>query len=163
MTDSVDDLREIDGSISREDIKKIIPYGDPFLFVDKVIHLDKKEIEASFHISKSLSFIPAHFVGFPVIPAAILTEGFGQSGTILIRYNIENHDSKEILIYRTEDARFFSPVFPDKTVCYKVGLKNLSNRAARLEGVTYVNNKKIASFRLLMTILDRTQFHQMVI
>lgn len=40
--ESMDQFKDSNGEISRENIKKIIPYGDPFLMIDKVISINKK-------------------------------------------------------------------------------------------------------------------------
>jgi 3-hydroxyacyl-[acyl-carrier-protein] dehydratase len=157
---AIDSLRDEDGSISRESIKKIIPYDVPFFFVDKVVRLEQAEIESQFYISPDMAFIPSHFVGFPVMPAVLILEGFGQAGTILTRYSLEDHLDKEILIYKVEEARFKAPAFPGDTLIHKVRIKNMNNRAARLEGETLVGEKKISSCRIVLTIQDKKAFRE---
>ncbi len=157
---TIDGLRDKDGGISRENIKKIIPYDDEFLFVDNVTKLEQAEIESQFHISPDMTFLQGHFVDFPIMPAVLISEGFGQSGTILVRYNLEDHLNKEILIYRIEDARFVAPAFPGDTLVHKVRIKTMDHRAARLEGETLVGKKKISSCRIVLTILDRNVFRK---
>ena len=39
----IDRFKNAEGEIERENIKKIIPYEDPFLMIDKVLSLDKKK------------------------------------------------------------------------------------------------------------------------
>ncbi len=156
----IDSLRDKDGGISRENIKKIIPYDDQFFFVDKVVKLEQTEIESRFYINPDLTFLRSHFVGFPVMPAALISEGFGQTGTILVRYNLEDHLNKEILIYQIEDARFVAAAFPGDTLIYKVRIKTMDHRAARLEGETLVGKKKTSSCRIVLTILDRNVFRK---
>ena len=102
--------------------------------------------------------LQGHFVGFPIIPGALITEGFGQAGTILIRYNLEDHLTKDILVCRIEDARFLSPAFPGDTITYIVRLSTMNHRAARLEGNAMVKGEKISTYRMVMGIVDRSAF-----
>lgn len=153
----IDRLRNKDGIILRRNIRKIIPYDDAFLFVDKILKLNEKEIEAEYYVDPSIDFFRAHFVGFPIMPAALNTEGFGQAGTILIRYNLENHQEKHILIYKIEDGRFLSAIFPGQTILYNVKLSTMDHRAARIEGNTMVGKRKASSYRMVMGIIEKAK------
>ena len=42
----INELKTEEGYISRENIKKIIPYDEPFLFIDSVVSLSKDKIVA---------------------------------------------------------------------------------------------------------------------
>ena len=94
---SIDIYKNNRGEIGMESIKKIIPYDYPFLFIDKIIKLDKKEIVAEKEIKADEQYFKGHFKGFPIMPGALIIEGLGQAATLLVRYNIENHESKDIL------------------------------------------------------------------
>ena len=96
---SIDSLKNEKGEIEKENIKKIIPYQNPFLFVDKVLHLDKNRITAIRKVRKDEEFLKGHFAGFPIMPGALIAEGIGQAGTILIRYNLVDHEKKDVLAY----------------------------------------------------------------
>ena len=154
----IDSLRDAGGGFSRGAIKKIIPYGDNFLFVDRITTISAKYTEAEYYINPNLCFLSSHFVNFALMPGVLISEGFAQAGTVLIRYNLTNSQPRDILVCRVEDARFSTPAFPGDTLTYKVHLKTLGSRAARLEGDVDKKNHKIASFSVVLSIVDRKRY-----
>ena len=158
MNPEIESLRDADGTLGPDAVMSVIPYAPPFLFVSRITHLEAEYVEGTYDISDAENLVSSHFTGFPVMPASLMTEGFGQTGTVLIRYNLANHQDREILIYRTEDARYKRPAFPGDTLTYCVHLKTMDKRAARLEGEIQKNGTAIASCRLVMTIQDRDAF-----
>ena len=157
---SIDGLRGEDGGLDRDAIGRILPYREPFLFVDKVVRLSSGEIEAEKRIDPSMEFLEGHFVGFPVMPATLIAEGFGQAGTILVRYNLDDHEAKEILACRIEDARFHSPAYPGETLTYRARLGTMDGRAARPEGEVSAGGRKVATFRVMVAIVERRAFRR---
>lgn len=151
----IDSLMDSDGGLSQTAIKKIIPYDDDFLFVTRIRKLSTKEVEAEYYIQPKLIYLKSHFVGFPIMPGVLISEGFAQAGTILIRYNLKNSIEKDILVCKVEEGRFSSPAFPGETLIYKVDLKTLGSRAARLAGQVLKDNHKIATFSVVLSIVDR--------
>ncbi len=105
---NIDECKNEAGEILRDDIKKIIPYQDPFLFIDKVTKLDKKSIIAEKTVREDEDYLKGHFVDFPIMPGALIFEGLGQAATLLIRYNIPDHEKKDVLAYKIRSAKFFS-------------------------------------------------------
>ncbi|MFH1354627.1 MAG: UDP-3-O-acyl-N-acetylglucosamine deacetylase, partial [Candidatus Omnitrophota bacterium] len=56
-----------EGELGIEEIKKILPHRDPFLFVDKVLHLEEgKRATGLKNLSKDDYFFKGHFPGRPV-------------------------------------------------------------------------------------------------
>lgn len=151
----VENLRGEDGGLSREAIKKLIPYGDAFLFVDRITTLTEKTVEAEYAIPRQLPFLEAHFVDFPIMPGALISEGCAQAGTVLVRSRLEDPQAYDLVVGRVEDARYFQPAFPGDTLNYKVELLALGSHAARLSGQTRRGEEKIASFRVVVAILRK--------
>ena len=154
----IDSLREPDGGLTQPAIKKIIPYGDDFLFVNRITKLSARDAEAEYYINPNLRFLRSHFVNFSLMPGVLISEGFAQAGTVLIRYNLSEPEGKDILVCRVEAARFKLPAFPGDTLTYKINLKNLGSRAARLAGEVSKDSCEIASFSIVLSIVDRKQF-----
>lgn len=157
---SIDDLRNEQGGIDAENIGKIIPYKYPFLFVDKVLSLDKKKIVAIKKVRKDEPYLPGHFVNFPIMPGALIVEGLGQAGTLIVRYNIPNQETKDILAYKIKKAIFKYPTFPGQELKYVVELKKMNDKGAILKGTVHIDNDPRASAEVKMTlaIVDREPF-----
>ena len=141
-----------------EDIKAIIPYDVPFLFIDKVIRLEKDIIISTKHIKEEEPFFKGHFVDFSIMPGALIIEGIGQTATLIIRKNIQNHKEKEILAYKIKDAVFKAPVFPGDTITFEVRLIMLDERFAITRGKALVKDRTIAECLMMLAIVLKSEF-----
>jgi 3-hydroxyacyl-[acyl-carrier-protein] dehydratase len=155
---TIDELKNEKGEIDINGIKQIIPYDYPFLMIDKVLSLDKKKIVAIKNVAANEECFKGHFVGFPILPGALMVEGLGQSATLLVRYNLENHYEKEILAYKIKETKFSAPVFPGDTMKYEIALMGHDDRGAMLQGKISVNDKTVAECSLMLAVVDRKEF-----
>ena len=155
---SIDRFKNEKGEIERNNIKKIIPYEDPFLMVDKVLRLDKKRIVAEKIIRAEEDYFKGHFKDFPIMPGALIVEGFGQAATLLIRYNIENHEQKDILAYKIRGAKFFRPTFPGNTIRFEAKLLFKFKKIAFVNGNVYRKEKLVSKIKMVLAIVDKNWF-----
>ena len=158
--ETIDSLRGSDGGFDKSSIMKIIPYNDYFLMIDKVTFLDKTKIIATKTISMDEDYLKGHFVGFPIMPGALIIEGMGQTGTLLVRYNLENHQSKDILAYKIKDTKFASPAFPGDTLTYEISLVGKDDRGALLTGKAMVNDRRVSETTLMLAIVNSADFRK---
>jgi 3-hydroxyacyl-[acyl-carrier-protein] dehydratase len=155
---SIDEFKDGEGQINKEGIKKIIPYDDPFLMIDHVISLNKKKLVATKNVKKDENYFKGHFKDFPIMPGALIVEGLGQAATILVRYNIENHDQKDILAYKIRSAKFFRPTFPGQTLRFEVRLLFVFKKIAFVNGNVFRGDKLISKVKMVLAIVDKNQF-----
>jgi 3-hydroxymyristoyl/3-hydroxydecanoyl-(acyl carrier protein) dehydratase len=154
----IDQFKDSNGEINRDNLKKIIPYEDPFLMIDKVLSLDKKKIVAIKEVRAEEEYFKGHFKDFPIMPGALIVEGLGQAATLLIRYNIKNHEQKDILAYKIRSAKFFRPTFPGQTLRFEAKLVFMFKRIAFVNGIVFRNNKPASKVKMVLAIVDREQF-----
>jgi 3-hydroxyacyl-[acyl-carrier-protein] dehydratase len=159
--DAIERLRSPEGSLDRAALLSVLPYGEDFLFIDTVSKIESGEMEASFFISPQMPYVRAHFRDLPVMPGALVAEGWAQTGTLLVRYNLDDQASKVVLGMQIERTRFISPVWPGETLHYLVRLVALDSRAARLEGEARTEDRRIAKLRVVVGIMDRELFRAM--
>ena len=155
------ELKDKNGELDKEAIKKIIPYDEPFLFLDKVISLTSSSIVAVKSLSGDESFFKGHFVGFPIMPGALTVEGMGQAATLLARSNVPNHNEKDFLAYRLKDVKFTSPIFPNDQVRFEVSLIAQDERGAILQGKAFVKENLVAEAYLMLAIVNKSDFRAM--
>lgn len=151
----IDELRDIDGRLDRQAVRSVLPYGEEFLFVDEVTRLSEEEIEARYTIPESSPYLRAHFIGLPLMPGVLVGEGMAQAGTLLVRYNLENHQTKDLLAFQIEAARFPAPAQPGDTLVYRVRITKLRSRVARLEGEATVGDREVCRARIVLGIVER--------
>ena len=157
---SIDQFKDADGEISRENIKQIIPYDDDFLFIDRVLKLDKKNIVAVKEVKADEPYFKGHFKGFPIMPGALIVEGLGQAATLLVRHNIANHEEKDILAYKIRSAKFFRPTFPGQTLRFEAKLFFMFKKIAFVNGNVFRNGKIAAKVNMVLAIVDKKSFRE---
>lgn len=158
----IDPLRHPDGSLDRSAIRKILPYGEDFLFVDRVTRLSQDEVEAWYHIPTDAPFIRAHFLGLPLMPGALIGEAMAQAGTLLIRYNLEAPHNRDVVALQVEKMRFLEPALPGDNLRFHVNLRTMNRRAARLEGEVRVGERLVSKGRIVVGILEREAFRSRI-
>ena len=156
----IDRLRDENGEIDREAVRTILPYGDEFLFVDRVTKLTDQDIETCFRIPDHAPYLDGHFRGLPVMPGALMSEAFAQAGAIMVRYNLESSEEIDILGTHVESARFLSLALPGDLLSFQVHLKTMNRRAARLEGQALVAKRKVGRMRVVVAIMQRNDLRQ---
>ena len=71
-----------------------LPYTKPFLFVDELLHIDKKGARGTYTFSKNLDFYRGHFKNNPVTPGVILTECCAQIGLVCLGIYLLEEDTE---------------------------------------------------------------------
>ena len=155
---SIDKFKDDNGGINRENIKKIIPYEDPFLMIDRVLSLDKKKIIAEKDVKADEYYFKGHFKGFPIMPGALIVEGLGQAATLLIRYNIPNHEEKDVLSYKIRNAKFLRPAFPGHTLRFEAKLIFKLKMAWFVNGMVYRGDKLVSNVKMVLAVVDKDNF-----
>ncbi len=155
---SIDKLKDGKGEIDIKGIKKTIPYENPFLFIDRVLKIDKKNIVAIKRVKGDESFLKGHFKDFPIMPGALIIEGLGQAATMLIRYNIPHHQEKDILAYKVTGTKFFRPTFPGHTLRFEVKLLLMFKKIAFVKGKVFRKDKLVAKVNMALAIVSKKQF-----
>ncbi|MGD8566323.1 MAG: hypothetical protein PVF96_08255 [Candidatus Bathyarchaeota archaeon] len=113
----------------KEKIKEIIPYDEPFLFVDEVENIYGDAIYGSYQTSKSDSYFKGHFVGFPIMPGVLIMEALAQLSTILLRQKIgRNHKEHHFLAYNVRKAQFYKPIFPGDKILLQARVNGIRER-----------------------------------
>ena len=157
---SIDKFKDSNGEIDINGIKQIIPYDEPFLFIDRVLKLDKKNIVTIREIKAEESYLKGHFKGFPIMPGALIVEGLGQTATMLIRYNIKDYEKKDILAYKIRSAKFFRPTFPGHTLRFEAKLLFMFKKIAFVNGRVFRKEKLVSKVKMVLAIVDKEQFRE---
>jgi 3-hydroxyacyl-[acyl-carrier-protein] dehydratase len=131
------------------DIFHILPHRFPFLLIDRVIEIQPKHrIVAIKNVTINEPFFSGHFPNLPIMPGVLIVEAIAQAGGALLLTETEDREDKLIMFTGIERARFRRPVVPGDQLRIEVELKSWRQRAhmvaARMEGIVYVGDKRVA-------------------
>lgn len=95
-----------------------LPYREPFLFVDELLHVDVHGAKGRFRFHEDLDFYRGHFKDLPVTPGVILTECCAQIGLVCLGiYLLGNSLSEKTEIALSSSVmEYYAPVFPNEEV-----------------------------------------------
>jgi len=141
------------------DIFRILPHRFPFLLIDRVIEIQRKQrIVAIKNVTINEPFFAGHFPNLPIMPGVLIVEAIAQAGGALLLTEIEDRNDKLIMFTGIERAKFRRPVVPGDQLRIEVELKNWRSRprmiAVRMEGVVYVGAKRVAEAVVSCQLVD---------
>jgi 3-hydroxyacyl-[acyl-carrier-protein] dehydratase len=122
--------------LDKRQIKEIIPYQEPFLFVDEVEEMGENTISGFYQTSKDDYYFKGHFVDFKIMPGVLVIEALAQLSTIFLRKKLgEAHKKYHFLAYDVRGAQFYKPIFPgDKIILKDEILSLVENKIAHIKG-----------------------------
>ena len=107
------------------DIQKILPHRYPFLLIDRVLELTRKQrIVAIKNVTINEPFFAGHFPDLPIMPGVLICEAIAQAGGALLLTEVEDRSGKLIMFTGIERARFRRPVVPGDQLRIEVELKS---------------------------------------
>ncbi len=96
-----------------------LPYTEPFLFVNEILHVDDKGAEGTYRFSPDADFYKGHFKNNPVTPGVILTECCAQIGLVCLGIYLLGKKSEignMAIGMSSSQMEFLQPVFPGERV-----------------------------------------------
>jgi 3-hydroxyacyl-[acyl-carrier-protein] dehydratase len=138
------------------DIMRILPHRYPFLLIDRVIDLVRmKRIVAIKNVTINEPFFAGHFPNMPIMPGVLIVEAVAQAGGALLLTEIPDREHKLMVFTGIEKARFRRPVVPGDQLRIEVDVKAWRGDAVRMQGIAYVEDKKVAEAIVTCRLVDR--------
>lgn len=136
-----------------EQIKKILPHRDPFLFLDEILEVNEDEgsIVASKTFNEDLDIFKGHFPNLPITPGVIILEALAQAGAFLA-LSKEEYIGKIAYFIGADDVKWKSPVLPNDTVILKVKVIKFRHGIGLAQGEAYVNDELACSATLKVAV-----------
>ncbi len=141
------------------DILKILPHRYPFLLIDRVLELKRKErIVAIKNVTINEPFFNGHFPGLPIMPGVLIVEAIAQAGGALLLTEVEDRTDKVMVFTGIERAKFRRPVSPGDQLRLEVEVKGWRSvpgmTAAKMQGYAYVGEKRVAEATVSCQLID---------
>jgi 3-hydroxyacyl-[acyl-carrier-protein] dehydratase len=123
-------------------IQRILPHRFPFLLIDRVLSLTRKQrIVALKNVSANEPHFAGHFPGFPIMPGVLMVEAIAQAGGALLLTEVPDRDDKLMVFTGIERAKFRRPVVPGDQLRIEVEVLAWRTTAVRMQGMVYVGEK----------------------
>jgi len=141
------------------DILKILPHRYPFLLIDRVLELKRKErIVAIKNVTVNEPFFSGHFPGLPIMPGVLIIEAIAQAGGALLLTEVEDRSEKIMVFTGIDRARFRKPVSPGDQLRLEVAVTGWRSvpgmTAAKMQGYAYVGEKRVAEASVSCQLID---------
>jgi 3-hydroxyacyl-[acyl-carrier-protein] dehydratase len=167
MTESTSPVSEAPQTTAKStldihEILKILPHRYPFLLIDRVLELKRKErIVAIKNVTINEPFFNGHFPGLPIMPGVLIVEAIAQAGGALLLTEVEDRANKVMVFTGIDRARFRRPVGPGDQVRLEVevvGWKVMPHMiAAKMQGTASVNGKRVADATVSCQLIDSSR------
>lgn len=109
--------------MNNKEITSLLPYENPFLFVDEISFVDENKIEGSYTFKEEEFFYAGHFPGHAITPGVILTECMAQIGLVAFGIFLLKQQGMEIKfnadklpLFTSSNIQFYKKVFPGEKV-----------------------------------------------
>tara|TARA_B100001057_G_scaffold315469_1_gene315577 strand:- start:535 stop:984 length:450 start_codon:yes stop_codon:yes gene_type:complete len=145
-------------SLSKDQIKELLPHREPMLLLDELINIEKlHSATAIVNVTKNSFFVQGHFPGQPVMPGVLIVEAFGQAAAALTAHGLDRstYENKLVFLMNIEKARFRNPVIPNCKLKLKIEAVRSHGRVWKYKGDAFVNDLKMADAIWSATIVDR--------
>ena len=138
------------------DIKKILPHREPFIFIDEIRGLGEDFIIGVKYVKEDEDYFRGHFPAEPVMPGVLQLETMAQAGGVLILTTVENPQDYLTFFMKIDNAKFKKKVIPGDTIIFRLNLISPIRRGlCHMHGKGFVNDEIVVEADLLAQIAKK--------
>lgn len=138
------------------DIMKILPHREPFLFVDRVTELEPgKRIVGLKNVTINDYFFRGHFPGKPIMPGVIMIEAMAQVGGVMM-LSLPENQGKIAFFMMINNVKFRKTVVPGDQLVFEVTAGKMKSKTGQVFGKAMVDGKVVVEAEMMFAI-DNSQ------
>jgi len=142
------------GELDTESIMKILPHRPPFLFIDKILSLEKgKRAIGLKNLTMDDYFFKGHFPGRPVMPGVLIIEAMAQVGGVMMLSPEENR-GKLAYFLAANNIKFRKTVVPGDQLILEVEAGKIKSKTGQVHAKGLVNGKVVAEADLMFALVE---------
>ncbi len=138
-------------------IKSILPHRPPFLLVDKILHLNEREVIGIKNVSMNEPFFVGHFPEEPVMPGVLQVEAMAQCGGILALSTVPDPENYSTYFMTIDGVKYRKKVVPGDTLLFALELSEPIRRGiVKMNAKAYVGDTMVTEAQL-MALISKNQ------
>ncbi len=138
-------------------IQKILPHRQPFLFVDKIMEISEEGIIGIKNVSMNEEFFKGHFPEAPVFPGVLQIEAMAQVGGIFALSKVPDPENYLTFFMSIDKVKFKNQVIPGDTIVFKLSLITPIRRGiVHMRGEAFVREKQVMEAEM-MALLSKVK------
>ena len=138
-------------------IQKILPHRQPFLFVDKIMEITEEGIVGVKNISMNEDFFRGHFPEAPVFPGVLQIEAMAQVGGIFALSKVPDPENYLTYFMSIDKVKFKQQVIPGDTIVFRLSLVTPIRRGiVHMRGEAFVREKQVMEAEM-MALLSKVK------
>lgn len=144
------------GGLDIAEIMAILPHRYPFLLIDRVLEIARKQrIVAIKNVTINEPFFAGHFPGYPIMPGVLMVEAVAQAGGALLLTEFPDRAERLMVFTGIERAKFRRPVVPGDQMRIEVKVMNWRTYAVKMQGTVTVEGKLACEVIIMCQLVPR--------
>jgi len=142
------------GQMDVNQIMQILPHREPFLFVDRILSLEKgKKVVGIKNVTINDYFFRGHFPGMPVMPGVLILEAMAQVGGVMMLSLPENR-GKVAFFLTINNVKFRKTVVPGDQLVFEIIAGKIKTKTGILHGTASVDGKVVTEADLMFALSE---------
>ena len=131
-------------------IMELLPHRPPFLFVDRILEMEKERIVGCKNVTMNETFFQGHFPGQPIFPGVLQLEAMAQVGGILALSQVADPENYLTYFMKIDKVKFRHPVVPGDTIIFELHFVSPFRRGiVHMGGCAYVGDKVVMEAEMM--------------
>ena len=144
--------------VGLQEIMKILPHRDPFLFVDRVLELQVDEqVLAQRVLREDEPHFSGHFPDRAIMPGVLITEALAQTSGLLLALSAMERGERpqgDIFYLARADMKWTEPVAPGETLLLEARLQRNLGPLTAFKVRAFTRKKDVASGNLTLARVE---------